>query len=210
MKKITGFITVLGLGWFGISPSVQAEEKGFEVQELRLGVGVASERWSEPFLLQVYGKSGKLLPNVSMSYRFHKNFSLDVEAGRGRLTANDERQVFQVVPVSIGGSVLFGDQNVEPFVSVGAGFVQFSEKLTAYERGAPSAIYGTKVGVDSKAGLRIGTRMVQDSQHPGAPQSFSQMDVELFMGYRVHQAFGVGTGLNMNAFRTGVALKFRL
>ena len=208
--KIISFITVFGLGWFGILPLVQAEEKGFEVQEFRLGVGLAAERWSEQSLLQIYGKNGKMIPNISMSYRFHKNFSLDVEAGKARLTANDERQVFQVVPVSVGGSVLFGDQNVESFVSVGAGFVQFSEKVTAYERSTTTAIYGTKMGLDSKAGLRIGTRMIQDLQHPGAPQSFSQMDVELFMGYRVHQAFSIGTGLNMNAFRTGVALKFRL
>lgn len=210
MNRITSFIITLGIGWLGLVPSVQAEEKGFAVQEFRLGTGVAIERWNEDALLAIYGKNGKMIPNISMSYRFHKHFALDVEAGSARLTANDERQVFQVVPVSVGGSVLFGNQNVEPFVGVGAGFVQFSEKLKRYEKSTPVATYGTKLGVDSKAGLRIGTRFIQNSQHPGAPQSFSQMDVEIFMGYRVHQAGSIGTGLNLNAFRAGVGLKFRL
>lgn len=226
MKKITSLIIALGIGWFGLVPSAQAqsvqdavkneisktqkEKKGFAVQEFRLGTGVAIERWNEDALLAIYGKSSKMIPNVSMSYRFHKHFAIDVEAGSARLTANDERQIFQVVPVSTGASVLFGNQNLEPFIGVGAGFVQFSEKLQRYEKSTPVATYGTKLGVDTKAGLRIGTRSIQDSQHPGAPQSFSQMDVELFMGYRVHQIGSIGTGLNLNAFRAGVGLKFRL
>ena len=65
--------------------------------------------------------------------------------------------------------------------------------------------YGTKLGVDAKAGVRIATSIIPSStQHPRQPKGASQMDVEIAMGYRTHQAFGVGTGLNLNAFRTSI------
>lgn len=211
MRSLSQQFGVVIFGMLGCASIAQAEEKGFEVQELRLGVGAAAERWQEPALMSVYGKSGKVLPNVSLSYRFHKHLSLDVQAGMGRLNTDNDRNVFQILPVTVGTSILFGNKDIEPFIGVGAGFVQFSEQLLPYV-GSTSAetVYGTKLGVDTKAGLRIGTRMIQTSQHPTAPQGFSQMDVEVLMGYRVHQAFQIGTGLNMNAFRFGVGLNFRL
>lgn len=211
MRSLSQKFGVLVCGVLGYTGSVQAEEKGFEVQELRLGVGAAAERWQEPALMSVYGKNGKVLPNVSLSYRFHKHISLDVQAGMGRLSTENDRNVFQMLPVTVGTSLLFGNKDIEPFIGVGAGFVQFSEQLLPYiESTSAETVYGTKLGVDTKAGFRIGTRMIQTTQHPTAPQGFSQMDVEIMMGYRVHQAFQIGTGLNMNAFRFGVGLNFRL
>lgn len=185
------------------------ELKGFQVKEVRVGTGVSAERWSEDALYTIYGKGGKLLPTLYMGYRFHKRISLDASLGTGRLTANSDRNVFQMLPVSVGGSLLFGNDSFEPFVSVGAGFVQYSEKLVPYYNSEyPSITYGTKLGVTTKAGVRIGTRLVQTSQFPD-PKGPSQLDIELSMGYRVHQAFGIGNGLNMNAFTTNVGLVLR-
>ena len=186
-------------------------QEGFAVQEMRLGVGVSAERWSEEAISTVYGKSGKMFPTLSMSYRFHKHFTLDASAGTGRLTTENERNEIQLLPINVGASVLFGDRNREPFISVSAGFVQFSEKLLPYYTSEyPTMTYGTKLGVDTKAGVRIATSMIPNaSMHPRKPKGPSQMDVEIAMGYRVHQAFGVGTGLNLNAFHTSVGLNLR-
>ena len=74
----------------------------------------------------------------------------------------------------------------------------------------PVMVYGTKAGVDTKVGVRIGTSMISGSaQHPRQPKGASQLDLEIAIGYRVHQAFGIGTGLNLNAFHSSVGCVLR-
>ena len=189
----------------------QEVPSGFEVQEFRVGVSISGERWAEDAIATIYGKNGKLFPTLSMSYRFHKNFSIDASAGTARLTTANQRNEMQLLPVTVGASMLFGNPDREPFVSVGAGFVQFSETLLPYYTSEyPTVTYGTKLGVDAKAGVRIATSIIPNStQHPRQPKGASQMDVEIAMGYRTHQAFGVGTGLNLNAFRTSIGFNLR-
>ena len=189
----------------------QEAPSGFQVQEFRVGVGLSGERWAEDAIATVYGKNGKLFPTLALSYRFHKNFSIDASAGTARLTTANQRNEMQLLPVTVGASMLFGNSDREPFVSVAAGFVQFSEKLLPYYTSEyPTMTYGTKLGVDAKAGVRIATSIIPSStQHPRQPKGASQMDVEIAMGYRTHQAFGVGTGLNLNAFRTSIGFNLR-
>ena len=189
----------------------RAEPTGFAVQEFRIGVGVSAERWAEEAIATIYDKNGKWFPTLSMSYRFHKHMSIDTSAGAGRLVTADERNEIQFLPVTVGASLLFGDRNREPFVSVAAGLVQFSEKLMPYYTSDyPIMTYGTKLGVDTKAGVRIGTSLLPHStQHPRQVSGPSQLDIEIAMGYRVHQAFGLGTGLNLNAFHSSVGVNLR-
>jgi hypothetical protein len=211
-QRVIATVTVMTFGFVGLNGVAQAEEPtGFDVQEFRVGVGLSGERWAEDAISVIYGKSGKLFPTLSMSYRFHEHLSLDASAGTGRLTTENQRNEMQFMPITVGASVLFGDSDREPFISVGAGFVQFSEKLLPYYTSEYSTMtYGTKLGVDAKAGVRIATSMIPNStQHPRQPKGASQLDVELSMGYRTHQAFGVGTGLNLNAFRTSIGFNLR-
>ena len=199
------------LSTIGNTAEAQEAPAGFDVQEFRIGVGLSSERWAEDAIATIYGKNGKLFPTLSMSYRFHKYFSIDASAGTGRLTTTNSRNELQLLPVTVGASMLFGNSDREPFVSVGAGLVQFSEKLLPYYTSEyPTMTYGTKLGIDAKAGVRIATSIVPNStQHPRQPKGASQMDVEIAMGYRTHQAFGLGTGLNLNAFRTSIGFNLR-
>jgi hypothetical protein len=189
---------------------IDSNTKGF-TNEFRIGVGVSSERWSDSSFPTVYGKSGKAIPTVSLNYRIFKNMSLDVEAGMARLNANSDRNIFQVVPVTAGVSFFATkSQNIEPFIGVGAGFVQFSEQLLPLLASTtPTVTAGTKFGVDYRVGVRIPTRFSMGSQHPTASQGAKQMDVEIYVGQRIHHAFGIGTGLNMNAFRVSSSMKFR-
>ncbi len=204
--------TLLSVGLcFAVKAEAQETPKGFEVQEFRIGVGVSAERWAEDAIATIYEKNGKIFPTLSMSYRFHEHLSLDASAGTGRLTTENQRNEMQLLPITVGASLLFGNRHREPFVSVAAGFVQFSEKLLPYYTSEYSNnTYGTKFGVDTKAGVRIGTSMLPNkTQHPRQPQGPSQLDLEIAMGYRVHQAFGVGTGLNLNAFHSSVGVNIR-
>lgn len=212
-KYIVGCIGCFGLcSLLGMPTVAEAQEQsGFDVQEFRVGVGISAERWAEDAIATIYDKNGKMFPTLSLSYRFHEHLSLDATAGTARLTTENMRNEMQLMPVTVGASLLFGDRNREPFVSVSAGFVQFSEKVLRYYTSEyANQTYGTKMGVDTKAGVRIGTSMLPNTtQHPRQPKGASQLDLEIAMGYRVHQAFGIGTGLNMNAFRTTVGVNIR-
>lgn len=179
---------------------------GFSTQEARFGVGVVNETWSDSSLGQVYSNQ-KLVPQIGLSYRFHRNMTVDAEVGFAQATGNSDKSTFTIVPVTIGASAVFPVGTVEPFLGVGASFVQFSE---VFETAPSYDVYGTKMGLDVRGGIRIGTRFIRKSQHPNAPSGPSQMDVQLLIGQRFNQTFGFGDGINLDAFRVGVGLNFRI
>ena len=179
---------------------------GFSTQEARFGLGVVSETWSDTSLGQVYTNQ-KLVPHFGLSYRFHRNMTIDAEVGFAQETGNSDKSTFTIVPVTVGASAVFPVGTVEPFFGLGASFVQFSEVFDT----APSYdVYGTKMGLDVRGGIRIGSRFVRKSQHPNAPSGPNQMDVQLLIGQRFNQTFGFGDGINLDAFRVGVGLNFRI
>ena len=185
------------------APPEQQRESGFSVQEARVGFRGIGEAWSDPFIGSVY-RSSRFFGAGALSYRFHKNFTVDVEAGFVRLDGNDGQSALQMIPFSLGGSVLFGSKNVEPFVGVGAGFIGFVEELPT----APVA--GTKLGWDLRAGVRVGTRFIRSSQHSNVSQGAKQMDLEFMLGKRIHHVFNVGEGFDLGAFRAGIGFILRL
>ncbi|MDP6933548.1 MAG: hypothetical protein QGG40_11560, partial [Myxococcota bacterium] len=63
---------------------------------------------------------------------------------------------------------------------------------------------------DLRAGLRVGTNLIQPTMRPGADNAIRSLDVEVFLGRRQHQLFGVGNGFNLSATRAGVGLVARL
>ena len=96
----------------------------------------------------------------------------------------------------------FGNETVEPFVGIGFSFVGFLESSSG------ESISGTKVGLEARAGVRIGTQFIKPSQHPSLKGGPKELDVELMLGQRLHQMFGIGAGagFNMSAARFGVSL----
>ena len=146
--------------------------RGFEVQE-SVGVGLSAERWAEDAIATIYGKNGKMFPTLSMSYRFHKNFSIDASAGTGRLTTANTRNELQLLPVTVGGSILFGNSDREPFVSVGTAdsysFLESSLPYYTSEFSNDDLWYQTGCGCKSWCQNRHINRS-QLTQHPRQPK----------------------------------------
>lgn len=189
-----------------------AEKKMFSVSEFRLAFRGVGEAWKDASLSQVY-RSSRFLGNVGFGYRFHPNISTYFDAGYTRVDGNEGQSAFQIVPTSFGVSGVFGNGSVEPFVGLGVSLVSFTEELpssvTHTHVNTTGSISGTKIGTDFRLGARVGTRVIQPSQHPNGAKGPSQMDIEFLVGGRVHHAFGIGKGFDLGAFRVGVGAVFR-
>jgi len=173
-----------------------------------MGVG---ESWKDPSVIQVY-RGSRFFGAVGLSYRIMDSATIDLESGFTRIDGNNGLSHLQLIPVTVGGTYLLGNERVEPFIGLGASFVKFTEELPA------GTISGTKVGLDVRSGVRIATKYIQSSHYPSAvygenpmsQQQLKQMDVEILFGQRIHHAFSVGKGFDLGAFRVGVGLQLRL
>lgn len=177
---------------------------GFDTQETRVMVGLAGEFWSDPSIIEVY-KPSEVFVDLSLRYRFHQHFSVGAQVGLIDLSGNNNKSSLQIIPTVLHANVLFGNDRVEPFIGLGLSMVHFLET-------APSTtISGTKVGMDFRSGFRIKTNLVQQQQHPSVQMGPKQMDIEVHVGQRFHQIFGVGAGegFNLSALRLGVGLNTR-
>lgn len=177
---------------------------GFDTQETRIMVGAVGEFWADPSITQVY-KASETFVDIALRYRFHQHFSIGAEVGLVDVTGNNNKSTLQIIPTVLQLDVLFGNDRVEPFVGVGLSIVHFLETY-------PSAtVSGSKIGMDFRSGFRIKTNFIQPEQHPSAQMGPKQMDIEVHVGQRMHQMFGVGVGegFNMSALRLGIGLNTR-
>ena len=192
---------------------VQAQEKptgaswgadGFKTQEIRVNAGIVQEFWAESSLARIYSASESFV-YVGLGYRFHDHFSAGAEIALVDMVGNYNKSTLQLIPTVLYGNVLFGNENVEPFVGLGLSMVHFLETYP------DNSISGSKVGLDFRSGVRIRTNLVQPQQHPSVDMGPKQLDIEISLGQRFHQMFGVGegTGFNMSALRIGVGLNTR-
>jgi hypothetical protein len=173
------------------------------------GVG---EIWQESALLLVH-RSSRFGGTGFFNADLTRLLGLEVELGYNRMkgkavqagtsTRTDEFTTLELVPISLDGTIRFMNERSELFLGVGAAFVNFND------RGPNGAISGVKMGIDSKIGIRIRTAFAQESLHPAA-RGVDRMDVELLLGRRQHQAFGMGQGLDLSAWRVGIGLVARL
>ena len=186
---------------------------GFSTQETRLSFRGIGEAWSDSTFGSVY-RSDRFFGSIGLSHRFHYHYAAYIEGGFTRVDGNNDQTALQLIPMSIGGSLLFGsNKRVEPFLGLGVSFVNFLEQV-------PNAtVSGTKMGMDIRTGVRIGTRFLRRTQHPLTPSEPSeyrttpgikQLDVEIMVGQRIHQMFGIGDGFDLSATRLGVGLQLRL
>ena len=171
-------------------------------QETRVAFRGVGEAWADPNVGQVY-RSSRFFGFLGFGYKLRPNYSVDIEGGFVRVDSPNKNSSLQLVPLSVGGSYLFSSQYVEPFVGGGLSFVNY------LETGGTEPVSGTKLGLDFRAGVRLATNFARPSQHPSRARGTTRVDIELMFGQRIHQPFGLGSGLNMGATRLGVGMLLR-
>lgn len=173
------------------------------------GVG---EVWQESAIVMVhrssrFGATGFFHTGVS------RLFGVELELGYTRLKGKaidpDTNQqttntaTLELVPISMDTTIRVEGPTSEVLFGIGPAFVSFND------RSPTNAISGMKIGLDMRVAMRVHTHFIQESMRPGA-RGMRRMDFELLLGRRQHQAFGVGSGLDLSAWRVGAGFVGRL
>lgn len=173
------------------------------------GVG---EVWQESAIVLVhrssrFGGSGFFHTGVTRLLGFELELGYNRMKGQAVDPTTNERtgnaSTLELVPISMDATLRAEGPTSEVFVGSGPAFVAFND------RSPTNAISGVKIGLDMRVGVRIHTHFLQESIRPGA-RGMRRMDFELMLGRRQHQAFGIGEGLDLSAWRVGAGLVGRL
>jgi hypothetical protein len=173
--------------------------------------GIA-ETWSDPGIGTVYA-SGGLLGGVGVVVPLFGPVALDVEAAYRRMYTDegsdtpDDTLRMEVLPVSFLAEYHFrsDESPVDGFVGLGPSFAGYREHHPPDETGL-GLTRGAKFSLELRTGLRFDTGLVQPRMAPTSP--IQGVDLEIY-GARRMQLPG-GTGFDLDAWRGGVGLAFRI
>jgi len=173
------------------------------------GVG---EVWQEAAIVMVH-RSSRFGGTGFFSAGITELFGMEIEIGYNRLvgtavdpTTNertDNQATLELVPIAMDGTIRMEGSTSDLVFGAGPAFVSFND------RSPTNAISGMKIGIDMRVAVQIHTHFIQHSIRPGA-RGMRRMDLEFLIGRRQHQAFGVGEGLDLSAWRIGLGLVGRL
>jgi len=197
------------LGWAQAADEIEDPGVG-----LLVGVRGVGEFWQEPTLIRELGRSSRFGGGGFISYRAWRFLSADLEVGYHRLTGTEqtihtgkpgtEGTTFELVPLALSVSAAHRIGNVEVFGAVGAA-------VTVFNHGdSKQTVSGTKIGPSFQLGARLDTGLVQPSIRRDAKNTLRSLDLELMIGRRQHQPFGIGDGFDLSAWRVGVGLIARM
>ncbi len=173
------------------------------------GIG---EVWQESAIVMVH-RSSRFGGTGFFSAGITELFGMEIEVGYNRLvgsavdpSSNQQTghdSTLELVPVAMNGTVRMEGHSSDLAFGVGPAFVSFND------RSPTNAISGLKIGIDMRMAVQIHTNFIQESIRPGAG-GMRRADIEVLIGRRQHQAFGVGEGLDLSAWRIGLGLVGRL
>ena len=173
------------------------------------GVG---EVWQEAAIVMVH-RSSRFGGTGFFSAGITELFGMEIEVGYNRLvgsavdpSSNQQTghdSTLELVPVAMNGTIRMEGYSSDLVFGAGPAFVSFND------RSPTNAISGLKIGIDMRMAVQIHTNFIQESIRPGAG-GMRRADIEVLIGRRQHQAFGVGEGLDLSAWRIGLGLVGRL
>jgi opacity protein-like surface antigen len=203
--------------WTFILSSIALGQEVSPPEDLRVGVRGIGEVWSDTGIGTVYGSGGGFASlavsrtvwgpvglDLEISYR-RMQHGLDVEQlSSTNFSANPALTLTPVVALveyrhGLGSSASL-------FAGTGLAVVNFAEQHAPNESGV-GMTSGSRIAVEVRAGMRADTRLIRSKMAP-ATSIAKGVDFEGYLGRRVQRSSV--DGLNLNAWRVGLGLAFRL
>ena len=190
-----------------------APVKARPTPEMIVGGRFVGEVWEDSSVSLVYRTNRAAATGTAITSVFGP-IELAVEAGYVSMSAQalhsntldegSELVRFQIIPLSL----LVGYRLARPGFDLAVGI---GPALTVWNEVTPdAALAGNKLGFAMTTAIRIPTRFVPPPPVRHDTQTGPRrVDLELSLGRRQHQAFGMGSGLNLSAWRAGVGLLAR-
>jgi len=178
--------------------------------EIMVGGRFVGEVWEDSSISLVYRTNRAAATGTAITPLFGP-FEMAVEAGYVSMSAQalqsntlaegSETVRFQIIPLSL----LVGYRLSRPGFDLALGL---GPALTVWnEVTSDTALAGNKIGFAMTTAIRIPTRFVPPPPIRHDMQTGPRrVDLELSLGRRQHQTFGLGSGLNLSAWRAGVGL----
>lgn len=197
----------------GAASAQQASDDDDTAIGLRMGARGMGEVLQEPTITSMY-RSTRFTGTGVLSYRAWRFVHVDIEAGYMRDLGDvqkkkdasvrvEDQATVELIPIAVMASAVRAVKRADLFASVGPAITQFSAEEPE------GSITGTKWGLSVQLGARLDTGLVRPTMRPGDSVRLQGVDLEIVLGRRQHQLFGVGDGWNLSAWRAGVGLMAR-
>lgn len=193
-----------------LPPALGGPDPRQQDTDLLLGIHGVAEVWSDAAIASVY-RSSAFSGSLSATWQFHRFLAADLELAYFR-TVGEDNQRIEMTPIALDLSLWKSIGNVEIFGGAGPALVPWSDQGTDFRT-------GTKLGMDARIGVRVGTTLYDPPDYPPSPME--RVDLEIYVGRRTHLGpttnilvpgeAGSGAGrLDLSAARAGIGFKVRL
>lgn len=189
------------------SPAAMAQEHPANI-DLQVGFLGLGEVWQDVSIIENY-RSSRFAGSGYASLGLRPHLMIEAELGYMRMSSDTGRSgvapgSMEVLPIALAACFRTGNDRAEVYAGGGYAQVVFTERTDV------GTVAGAKPGLDTRAGVRIHTNLVQPSYQPNGAPGVRGVDVELLIGRRQNHAFGIGDGFDFSAWRGGVGLVARL
>jgi len=188
--------------------SADAAESEAEDRPLIVGLRGVAEVWQDPFIIQHY-RSSRFMGAFMTHVPIGRWLGVEAELGYSRTPSESARPLvspgqLEYLPITLSMVAVKPGPRAELFGGVGYAMAVFTERTDA------GTVSGAKPGLDLRGGARIHTRLIKEQLRPTGTSGAQGLDIELLLGRRQHQAFGIGTGFDFSAWRLGAGMVVRL
>lgn len=175
---------------------------------VRVALRGVLEHHGDPSLGSLY-RTGGVQGAVGVAAALAGPIGLDVEVAYQRqVAASSDANVFQLVPVTLLGTVSFGKGTVVPMAGLGPSLVSFSEKHPPDAAGV-SMTAGSRLCVEVRGGVVVHTKLIDPPAPPADHSAVRGLDVEITLGRRLQRPFGKLPGFDVGGWRGAVGLGLR-
>ena len=203
--------------WTIILSSIALAQEVSPPDDLRVGVRGVGEVWSDTGIGTGYESGGGFV-SLAASRTVWGPVGLDLEVSYRRMQHGLDTEELSSTNYSAKPALTLAPMvalieyrhtlgsTTSLFAGTGPVFVHFSEQHAPKETGE-GVTSGTRLGVEMRVGLRADTRLIRPKLTPGTAMA-KGVDFEGYLGRRMQRSSV--EGFNLNAWRVGLGLAFRL